>query len=130
MRPKFHLPPIHTSLTISITFQAFIPETLVGDSSNAATRTKKENARLDHIKKAIPGVSTTSVVKFSLLDRRAKTGQMVIPAAITNQFSAQCFDPTTDAPAGTQTFPAFTFNGNTLRSQWKIAAENAGECAA
>ena len=49
--------------------KAFVPEVLVGDSSNAVRKAALEKARLDHIKAAIPGVSASSVVKFSLLDR-------------------------------------------------------------
>jgi hypothetical protein len=49
--------------------KAFIPENLVGDSSSATKKAALENARLAHIKTAVPGVSSTSVVKLSLLNR-------------------------------------------------------------
>ena len=50
--------------------KAFIPENLVGDSSIATKKKELEDARLAHIKAAVPGVSAASVVKFSLLDRK------------------------------------------------------------
>ena len=50
--------------------KAFIPENLVGDSANATRKAELENARLDYIRRVIPGVSASSVVKFSLLDRK------------------------------------------------------------
>ena len=130
--------------------KSFIPENLVGDSSNAAKKKQLEDARLDHVKKAVPGVSASSVVKFSLLNRSstwcstcsliahsslyvafaAKTGQLVLPATITNQFTAQCFKADGGAAApGTNKFPAFSYNGNTLRTAWNIAAETAGQCS-
>ncbi|KAI1785843.1 hypothetical protein LXA43DRAFT_100295 [Ganoderma leucocontextum] len=110
--------------------KAFIPETLVGDSSNAAKKKQLEDARIAHIKTAVPGVSATSVVKFSLLNRSTHSGQLVLPATITNQFLAKCFKADGGATApGTSKFPAFSYNGATLRSQWNIAAETAGECA-
>jgi hypothetical protein len=110
--------------------QAFIPENLVGDSSNPVTKKAKEDARLAHIKKAVPGVSAPNVIKFSLLNRSTKTGQLVLPAGLTNQFTAKCVDASeTASVAGASKFPAFSYNGATLRSEWNIAAENAGECA-
>ena len=140
--------------------KSFIPENLVGDSSNAAKKKQLEDARIAHIKKAVPGVSATSVVKFSLLNRSstypssipyspfylvvvivvcahnaysyfaAKTGQLVLPATITNQFLAKCFKADGGAAAaGTSKFPAFSYNGQSLRTSWNIAAETAGECA-
>lgn len=51
--------------------KAFIPENLVGDSSDAAKKKQLEDARIEHIKTAVPGVSATSVVKFSLLNRQS-----------------------------------------------------------
>lgn len=51
--------------------KAFIPEDLVGDSSDKAKATTLENTRLDHIKRAIPGVNAESVVKFALFDRKS-----------------------------------------------------------
>ena len=139
--------------------KSFIPENLVGDSSNAAKKKQLEDARIAHIKTAVPGVSATSVVKFSLLNRSsaypsslafllylvvvvvvcahktclyfaAKTGQLVLPATITNQFLAKCFKADGGAAAaGTSKFPAFSYNGQSLRTSWNIAAETAGECA-
>jgi hypothetical protein len=78
----------------------------------------------------LPGVTSADVVKFSLLDRKAKSGQLSIPASITNQFTAQCFAASGGAAApGTSKFPAFTYNGNSLRTSWNIAAETAKGCA-
>ena len=60
----------------------------------------------------------------------AKTGQLVLPATITNQFLAKCFKADGGAAAaGTSKFPAFSYNGQSLRTSWNIAAETAGECA-
>ena len=53
----------------------------------------------------------------------AKTGQMVLPAGITSQFTAQCVPVTSALPAGTNTFPGFTYNGAALRTAWDIAPE-------
>jgi len=118
--------------------KAFIPENLVGDSSNPVRKASLEAARITHIKAAIPGVNAQSVVKFSLLNRGTKTGQLVLPATITNQFTAQCFPASGFSVSGgavapgTSQFPAFSYNGNSLRTQWNIAAETAGtatDCA-
>ena len=49
--------------------KAFIPENLVGDSSDPQTKDTLEQARLNHIAQAVPGVCAAAVVKFSLLDR-------------------------------------------------------------
>ena len=51
--------------------KAFIPESLVGDSADKARAQALENARLDHIRKAVPGVTPESVVKFALFNRRS-----------------------------------------------------------
>jgi hypothetical protein len=76
-------------------------------------------------------VSTANAVKFSLLNRSSKTGQLVLPAGITSQFTAKCVDASATATvAGASKFPAFSYNGASLRSSWKIAAETAGQCAA
>ncbi|KAI1785272.1 hypothetical protein LXA43DRAFT_147172 [Ganoderma leucocontextum] len=117
--------------------KAFIPENLVGDASDKAKAEALENARIDHVKQAVPGVNAESVVKFALFDRKIKSGQMVIPESIGSQFTAKCFKVegeavvASDAAAsavGTQSFPQFSFNGGTLRGEWNIAAENAGGC--
>ena len=47
--------------------KAFIPEDIVGDTP------EKEALRVAHIKKAVPGVTENTVVRFSILDRRAGT---------------------------------------------------------
>ncbi|KAJ6538977.1 hypothetical protein B0H19DRAFT_1269353 [Mycena capillaripes] len=110
--------------------KAFIPENLVGDSSNPDRKTSLEAARITHIKAAVPGVSVPSVVKFSLLNRDIKppTGQLVLPALITSQLTAQCFNAGGGVvAAGTSMFPEFTYNGDKLRAQWNIAAETAGQ---
>ena len=140
--------------------KAFIPESLVGDSSDKAKAQALENARLDFIRKAVPGVTPQSVVKFALFNRKsaylcfrccslcvwltgrgcvlplpAKSGQLVIPEAIGNPFSAKCFKVQGNAVApsdvaasnqGTASFPGFSYNGATLRTAWKIAPETAG----
>ena len=132
--------------------KAFVPEVLVGDSSNAVMKAALEKARLDHIKAAIPGVSASSVVKFSLLDRTRtwlqdvyvreymltppvgvlhteRTGQLSLPASITSLFTAKCFKADGGATApGTSKFPDFSYDGETLRTEWNIASET-GECA-
>ena len=51
--------------------KAFIPEDLVGDSADATQKAELEQARLDHVAQAVPGVNATEVVKFSLLDRQS-----------------------------------------------------------
>ena len=51
--------------------KAFIPEGLVGDSSDKTRAAALENARLAHIKTAVPGVTPASVVKFALFDRKS-----------------------------------------------------------
>ena len=51
--------------------KAFIPEDLVGDSSDKTKAAGLENARLAHIKTAVPGVTPASVVKFALFDRKS-----------------------------------------------------------
>ncbi|PIL35133.1 hypothetical protein GSI_02922 [Ganoderma sinense ZZ0214-1] len=112
--------------------KAFIPEDLVGDSADATTKAKLEQARLDHIAQAVPGVNATSVVKFALLDPQRSTGQLVLPAQIADQFTATCFSADGGAaPSGTSTFPDFSYNGTTLRGEWNIASETAGtgDCA-
>ncbi|KAJ6577590.1 hypothetical protein B0H19DRAFT_564102 [Mycena capillaripes] len=108
--------------------KAFIPRDLVRDASDPTKKAQYEDARLAYIQRAIPGVSATNVVKFSLLDREIQTGQLVLPASITHHFTAKCFraDGGASAP-GTSTFPAFTYNGNVLRREWNIAAEIAGQ---
>jgi hypothetical protein len=53
--------------------KAFIPENLVGDNSNPTRKAQLEDARLAYNRRVIPGVSATSVVKFSLLDRNNRT---------------------------------------------------------
>jgi hypothetical protein len=53
--------------------KAFIPENLVGDNSNPTRKAQLEDARLAYIRRVVPGVSATSVVKFSLLDRNNRT---------------------------------------------------------
>ncbi|KAH9932705.1 uncharacterized protein BXZ73DRAFT_101247 [Epithele typhae] len=104
--------------------KAFLPQALVGDSATASVKAAKEQSRTLYLQAVVPGVSAANVVRFSLLDRSAKTGQMVLPAGITNQFTAQCVAATSATlPAGTSTFPAFTYNGASLRSTWDIAAE-------
>ncbi|KAH9919181.1 uncharacterized protein BXZ73DRAFT_105010 [Epithele typhae] len=109
--------------------KVFLPETLVGDSSNPVTKQQKEKARLDYIARVAPGISAVNVVRFSLLNRSTRTGQLVLPAGITNQFTAQCVATTaTTLPTGTGEFPAFSYDGATLRTQWDIAAEQ--QCAA
>ncbi|KAM5545045.1 hypothetical protein V8D89_001156 [Ganoderma adspersum] len=110
--------------------KAFIPEDIVGDTP------EKEALRVAHVKKAVPGVTENAVVRFSILDRREeKTGQMLIPESVSNQFFAKCFKvdglavaKSDDAASkvGTNTFPAFEYKGNTLRSEWKIVPETAG----
>jgi hypothetical protein len=46
---------------------------------------------------------------------------------ITNQFTAKCFKADGGASApGTSTFPAFTYYGNALRTEWNITPENPG----
>ena len=53
-----------------------------------------------------------------------KTGQLSLPASITNQFTAKCFKADGGASApGTSKFPDFSYNGATLRAQWNIARE-------
>nr|VWO95941.1 Protein kinase domain-containing protein [Ganoderma boninense] len=107
--------------------KAFIPEDLVGDSADAATKAELEQARLDHVAQAVPGVNATDVVKFALLDPQTSTGQLVLPALIAEQFTATCFGVDDGAaPNGTSTFPDFSYNGTTLRSEWNIASETAG----
>ena len=55
----------------------------------------------------------------------------MLPSSITNHFLAKCFKVDGGAAAaGTSNFPAFSYNGQTLRTEWNIAAETAGECSA
>ncbi|KAF8868799.1 hypothetical protein CPB84DRAFT_1969153 [Gymnopilus junonius] len=108
--------------------KVFLPENtgLIGDSSDATRKAKFENARTKYINIVRPGAQASSTVRFSLLDRNAKTGQLVLPNPITQLFSAKCF--TYDGktlPSGVHSgFPAFSYNSNTVRSQWKITPEN------
>ena len=63
---------------------------------------------------------------------------MVIPQSIGSQFSAKCFKVEGEAVAasdaaasnqGTQSFPDFSYDDDTLRNEWKIAPESAGACS-
>ena len=94
--------------------KAFLPEDIVGDTP------EKEAARVAHVKKAVPGVTENTVVRFALLDRRDGTSlkhsqpllprircavaltsvdrfagkitsQMLIPESVASQFTAKCF---------------------------------------
>lgn len=84
----------------------------------------KEPARLAQLKKIFPGANVANVVKFSILDRREGTGQLVLPDGITSQFRARCVDATKtpDVP-DTQVFPQFSYNSAALRTAWKIGAD-------
>ncbi|PIL32791.1 hypothetical protein GSI_04908 [Ganoderma sinense ZZ0214-1] len=112
--------------------KAFIPENLVGDSSDKTKAAALENARLGHIRTAVPGVTPASVVKFALFDRKKKSGQMVLPQTIGSQFFAKCFkveggdvaqSDKAASEVGTASFPTFAYNGATLRDDWHIAPE-------
>ncbi|KAH9913569.1 uncharacterized protein BXZ73DRAFT_55449, partial [Epithele typhae] len=103
--------------------KAFLPENLVGDSSTPSVKAAKETSRTLYLQAVVPGVSAENVVRFSLLDRNAGTGQLVLSSGITNLFTAQCVAATDTAPEGTSTFPDFSYNGDELRSTWDIAAE-------
>ncbi|KAH9934480.1 uncharacterized protein BXZ73DRAFT_45745, partial [Epithele typhae] len=103
--------------------KAFLPEALVGDSATASVKAAKETSRTLYLKSVVPGVSAANVVRFSLLNRSTKTGQLVLPAGVTSLFTAQCVATNAALPAGTSDFPAFSYNGAALRSTWDIAAE-------
>ena len=53
--------------------KAFLPEDIVGDTP------EKEAARVAHVKKAVPGVTENTVVRFALLDRRDGTSPQFQP---------------------------------------------------
>ena len=56
--------------------------------------------------------------------------QMILPPLITSLFTAECAPVTQTAlPAGTQTFPSFSYSSTALRTAWDIAAEQ-NSCAA
>ena len=56
-----------------------------------------------------------------------KNGQMVLPSAITSKFTAECNLASSGiVAAGTgrdKSFPAFSYNGQTLRTEWQVAPE-------
>ena len=122
--------------------KAFFADNLVDDSGNPALSAQLEQARIQHIKQFLPGVSAENVVKFALFDRHTSTyhhhhlfiqrevlpltapcrivgftGQLVLPDGITNQFTAKCVEvpPNNGVPAAipdTRTFPQFSYFGN------------------
>ena len=121
--------------------KAFFADNLVDDSGDPALSAQLEQARIQHIKQFLPGVSAENVVKFALFDRRtstypqhlftprevlpltgpcrivAFTGQLVLPDGIASQFSAKCVEvpPGTQAPPAipnTRAFPEFSYFGN------------------
>lgn len=54
------------------------------------------------------------------------TGQLSLPEFLNDQFTATCFKADGGViPPGTATltYPDFSYNGNTLRTQWNIVHE-------
>ncbi|KAF8905179.1 hypothetical protein CPB84DRAFT_1771761 [Gymnopilus junonius] len=110
------------------TNKVFVPENtgLIGDSTDSTVQAKFEDARTKYINIVRPDADASSTVRVALIDQEVKTGQMVIPFPITQQFNATCFtyDGNT-LPAGIHNgFPAFAFNSHKIRSHWKITPEN------
>lgn len=140
------------------TLKALIPESLVRDSSDATTKQKLETNRVNYLARVFPPPppSSANAMRFALLGRTQNTGQLLIPTATTNLFTAVCVDPPAvpadgSAPAipaafvGATTFPQFSYVDTTLQQAWGVrpadngladavvaaaAADNQNECVA
>ncbi|EIN08875.1 hypothetical protein PUNSTDRAFT_134050 [Punctularia strigosozonata HHB-11173 SS5] len=108
--------------------KAFIPRNLIRDDGTATQKKAFEDARLDHIVRvlnaAYRGVQNAQrVVKFGVLDPSrpsSKANQLMIPSAITELFSATCFDPA-DVPSKPPDFDEYTTSAQ--RTNWCIVSE-------
>ncbi|KZT68252.1 hypothetical protein DAEQUDRAFT_728059 [Daedalea quercina L-15889] len=77
------------------TKKVLIPNSLVKDSSDAATKQKHEAERLSWIQRILPGHPSNSVVRISPIAPDVKSyegNQLLLPGSIATRFYAVCVD--------------------------------------